>query len=556
MTTAPTTNVERPATVAPTPGRVPAGVRPRQQRRRRPPSWLLLPGVLVAAGVLLPVAYLLLRAGEAGWDAVAIALEPQTLQILWNSLLLAGLVTLGSALVAVPLAWLTTRTDLPGRRTWAVLTTVPLVVPSYVGAFAYVAALGPRGMLQSILAPLGVERLPELYGLPGAVLVLVLFSYPYLLLTLRGALLGMDRSLEEASRSLGHAPFETFRRVTLPQLRPALGAGSLLVALYVLSDFGAVSLLRFSSFTRAIYLQYQGAFDRTPAAVLALMLVGVTVTILAVEAYLRGRARYHRSSAGTRRRLEPVPLGAWRWPAVAFCALVVVLALALPVAVLGFWLWRGLLAGEPLQLVAVAAWNSVQASGVAALVAVALALPVAVLSVRHRSRLSAGIERVTYIGYALPGVVVALALVFFGARYGGPLYQTLGLLVFAYVVLFLPQALGAVRASLLQVPPTLEEAARSLGRSGGGALLAVTAPLVRPGLVAGGALVFLTAMKELPATLLLGPTGYTTLATQVWSATSEAFFARAAAPALLLVLLASVPLAVLLARRGDRETLV
>jgi iron(III) transport system permease protein len=528
----------------------------RPGRHGRAPVWLLAPVGLVALALLLPLAYLGVRAGAAGRDALAIAVEPQTLRVLWNSLLLAVLVTAASAAVAVPLAWLTTRTDLPGRRTWAVLATVPLVVPTYVGAFAYVAAFGPRGMLQSLLAPLGVERLPELYGLPGAVLVLTLFTYPYFLLTLRGALLGMDRSLEEASRSLGHSPTRTFLRVTLPQLRPALGAGALLVALYVLSDFGAVSLLRFSSFTRAIYVQYQGAFDRTPAAVLALMLVGVTVTILAVEAYLRGRARYHRSSAGARRALQPVPLGRWRGPAVGFCALVVGAALVVPTVVLGFWLWRGLATGEPLRLVGTAAWNSVQAAGVAALVAVAVALPIAVLSVRYRSRLTGAIERLTYLGYALPGVVVALALVFFGARYGGPLYQTLALLVFAYVVLFLPQAVGAVRASLLQVPPSLEEAARSLGRSGIGALFAVTAPLVRPGLVAGGALVFLTAMKELPATLLLGPTGYTTLATQVWSATTEAFFARAAAPALLLVVLAGVPLAVLLARRGPQETFV
>jgi iron(III) transport system permease protein len=520
-------------------------------RRRRPPAFLVVPATAVALAMLLPLVYLVVRAAGAGEQALALATEAQTLRVFANTAVLAVLVTTASLTIALPLAWLTTRTDLPGRRVWAVLTAIPLVVPTYVGGFAYVAAFGPRGMLQSLLAPLGVDRLPEIYGLPGAVLTLTLFSYPYLLLTVRGALLGMDPALEDASRGLGNTHLSTLRRVVLPQLRPAIGAGSLLVALYCLSDFGAVSLLRFSSFTRVIYVQYQGAFDRTPAAVLALLLVAFTVTLLIVEARVRGRGHPYRSSAGARRELRRIPLGRWRWPALAFCSIVVLLALVVPVGVLGYWLARGVSAGEPLRLVWTAAGNSVRVSAMAAGVAAAAALPIAVLSVRHRSRFTGLIERTTYLGYALPGIVVALALVFFGARYGGPLYQTLAMLVFAYVVLFLPQAVGAIRASVLQVPPSIEEAARGLGRSGPGTLLAVTAPLVRPGVLAGVALVFLTAMKELPATLLLGPTGYPTLATSVWSATSEAFFARAAAPGLLLIALSGIPLAVLLTRRND-----
>jgi iron(III) transport system permease protein len=523
----------------------------RRRGRRRPPVALLVPAALVAAAMLLPLVYLVVRGAGAGERALDIALEPQTLRVLGNTALLAGIVTTASIAIAVPLAWLTTRTDLPGRRVWAVLTAVPLVIPTYVGGFAYVAAFGPRGLLQGALAPLGIERLPEIYGLGGAALTLTMFSYPYVLLTVRGALLGMDPALEDASRSLGTSHLATLRRVVLPQLRPAVAAGSLLVALYALSDFGAVSLLRFSSFTRVIYLQYQGAFDRTPAAVLGLLLVVFTITLLVVEARLRGRRRYHRSSAGVRREARIVPLGRWRWPAVAFCAAVVALALAVPLGVLGYWLVRGVTAGEPLRLVWGAAARSVQVSALAALAAPLAALPVAVLSVRHRGRLTGLLERATYVGYALPGIVVALSLVFFGARYGGRLYQSLAMLVFAYLVLFLPQAVGAIRASVLQVPPSVEEAAHGLGRSGLGVLVSVTGPLVRPGVLAGMALVFLTAMKELPATLLLGPTGYSTLATSVWSATAEAFFARAAAPGLLLILLSGIPLAVLLARRDD-----
>ncbi|HVL99090.1 MAG TPA: iron ABC transporter permease [Egibacteraceae bacterium] len=541
----------RPATDSPVGPSRPArreGRPRRRARRSRAPAWLWVPALLVAVVMLLPLVYLAVRASEAGRQGLAIAADPATVRVLANTALLAGLVTAAGALLAIPLAWLTTRTNLPGRRLWSVLTALPLVIPSYVGAFTYIAAFGPRGMLQSVLAPLGVERLPDIYGMPGAVLTLTLFTYPYLLLTVRGALLGMDPALEEASRSLGHSPARTFRRVTLPQLRPAIGAGALLVALYTLSDFGAVSLMRFNSFTRAIYVQYQAAFDRTPAAVLAALLVLFTLALLAVEARTRRRVRYHSSHAGAPRSQPVVELGRWRGPALALCSTVVVLGLVVPLSVMGFWLARGLRAGEPLRLVATAAVNSVQAAGLAAAVAAAAAVPVALLAARHRSRVATLIERATYLGHALPGIVVALSLVFFGARYAGRLYQTLALLVFAYVVLFLPQAVGATRASALQIPPSVEEAARGLGRRVPAVLLTVTAPLIRPGVLAGAALVFLTAMKELPATLLLGPAGYTTLATSIWIATSEAFFARAAAPALMLVALAGVPLAFLLAR--------
>jgi iron(III) transport system permease protein len=522
---------------------------PRGRPARRGPASPLLwvPAAAVATVMLLPLGYLVVRAAAGGARALALLAEPQIVRVLANTAALALLVPVCTVLIAVPLAFLTTRTDLPGRRVWSVLTAVPLVVPTYIGGFAYVAAFGPRGLLQALLAPLGVERLPALYGLPGAVLTLTVFSYPYLLLTVRGALQGLDPGLEEAARGLGSSPAETLRRVTLPQLRPAIAAGSLLVALYALSDFGAVSLLRFDTLTRAIYLQYQGGFDRTPAAVLALVLVVFTAALLAVESRIRGRAAYHRTGAGAGRRPLPLPLGAWRVPALAFCTLVVLLGLVVPLAVMLFWLIRGLGEAEPLRLAVGAAWNSLRVSVIAALVTATAAIPVAVLGVRHRSTWTALLERATYLGYALPGMVVALALVFFGVRYAGPLYETLALLVAAYVVRFLPEAVGATRASLLHVSPSVEEAARGLGARPARVLLSITVPLVRPGVAAGAGLVFLTTMKELPATLLLAPAGFTTLATAVWSATAEAFFARAAAPALLLVLLSGVPLAFLLA---------
>src|SRR3990170_1468484 len=301
----------------------------------QPPLVVWLPAVLIAIAVLLPLAYLVLRALGAGGEVWELLFRSRTLQILGRTVTLVVAVTAVSLALTLPLAWLTTRTDLPLRRMWSVLTPLPLVIPSYVAGFAIVSALGPRGMLQQLLAgPFGVERLPDIYGFPGALFAITMVSYPYLLISLQSSLRSLDPCMEEASRSLGHGPWATFRRVTLPQLRPAMAAGMLLVALYTLRDFGAVSLLRFETFTWAIYLQYQTSFDRMAAAALSLVLVALAVVILVIEARTQGRARYHRSSAGVKHQQVLVQLKRWRWPAVGFCSLVVLLTLVLPMSIL------------------------------------------------------------------------------------------------------------------------------------------------------------------------------------------------------------------------------
>ncbi len=511
---------------------------------------LAVMAVLIAGVVLLPILYLIIRVWSADLSVFELLGEPRVLKTLGRTIGLAVAVTLSCAGIALPVAWLTVRTDLPFRRLWATLTVLPLVIPSYVGAYLMVASLGPRGLLaQWANTALGIEKLPSIYGFPGAVYVLTLLSFPYPLLSLRAALQGMDRSQEEAARSLGETGWGTFRRVTLPQLRPALVAGSLLVTLYVLRDFGAVSIMRYNTFTRVIYVQYQSAFDRSAAAALSLLLAGLTVLLLLGESWTHSRARYYQAGSISGRPPGLIRLGAWRWPATIFCALLVVISLIIPAGVLLFWLIRGWAAGETLAPLWPAARNSLTVSAIAALVCLVAALPVVIVSVRRPGWKSRVLERLTYLGFALPGIVVALALVFFGANYALPLYQTLPMLILAYLILFLPQAIGALRTSLLQVNPNLVEAARSLGRRPARVFVSILLPLIRPGIVAGTSLVFLTVMKELPATLILGPFGFTTLATSVWSAVSEAFFARAAGPALLLVLLSSLPLAFLLIRK-------
>jgi iron(III) transport system permease protein len=519
----------------------------RQGKRRRVPIAVWLPAALVAIAVLLPLVYLFLRTFEMGDNAWRFLLSSRNLEIIWNSALLVVSVTASSAVLAVPLAWLTVRSDLPLKKFWSVATVLPLVIPSYIGAYLFVLFLGEKGTLQQWLSVFGIERLPGIYGFGGAWLVLTLLCFPYVVLSARAALWRLDPGLEQSARLLGHGPVKTFLKVTLPLLRPAILSGSLLVALYVLSDFGAVSFLNFKTFTWAIYLQY-GTINRSLAAALSLVLVVLTVILLLLERRARGRSAYYRSDSRSSAPPNQIQLGNWRWPAFGFCVLAVGVSLILPISVLITWVINGLFSGEVFQSLWTLAWNSISASALAALAVVIAALPVAVLAVRYPSWWSTTVERLTYIGFALPGIALALALVFFAVRYAQPLYQSLPLLIFAYAVMFLPAAVGSIRTSLLQVNPNLEAAARGLGRHPLRVMAQIYVPLLKSGILAGGALVFLLAMKELPATLILGPTGFKTLATSVWSYISEGFYAQAALPSLLLVVVSSGSLAFILGR--------
>jgi iron(III) transport system permease protein len=503
---------------------------------------------------VLPLAYLILRAAGLGARLPEILFSPRTGVVLWNSVRLTAAVTLSATAIGVALAWLTVRTDLPGRRFWSIACCLPLVLPSYVGAYALMAAFGPGGELASLWAPIGLPGLPRLEGFGGAWFALTLFTFPYVTLCVRAGLRGLDPNLEEAARALGRSGRQVFREIMLPHLRPFAAAGALLVALYTLSDFGAVALLRFDAFTRAIYVQYTGSLDRGAASVLALLLVALTLVIMSGEYRWRGRFRHHRLGPGAARSARRARLGLWRWPALAFCALLALFGAGIPAGVIVVWLVQGGWPADAAASVGPLLGNSVLAASLAALACAAAALPLALFLHRRPGALARWVERAAYLGHALPGVVVGLALVFFGARAMPALYQTLTLLVVAYTVLFLPLALGALRGSLQQISPRLEEAARTLGRGPVAAFGAITLPLLRPGLWSGLALVFLSCLKELPATLMLSPFNFSTLATRIWGATEEAFFARAALPALVLVAVSCFSLWIIF-RQEEKGTL-
>jgi len=503
----------------------------------------------VAAAVLLPVLWLI----RTGFDvsptsAAELLSRPETLRVFLNSAAMVAAVTGASILIGVPLAYLTVRTDLPFARFWTVVIALPLVIPSYVGAFAFVSAFGPNGALQRILAPVGVESLPTIYGLPGAVLVLTLYTYPYVYITTRAALKSFDTTLVEAARTLEHSRWEAFKRITWPQVRPAVAAGSLLVALYALADFGTPAIMRFDAFTRVIFVEFNSFGDgRQMAILLSLQLVAVTLVILTLESRIRGAE----VQAGAGRSTDVVELGLLRWPALLAPALLAGVSLVVPLGILLGWLAAGgSTVGQSLALEPEYVVNSVGVSAAAALATILAGLPIAYLAARHDHPLASAFERVSYVGYAVPGVVLGLALVFLGTSYATPIYQTLYLLVFAYVVRFLPQAVGSMRTSFLRVNPALPEAARTLGRTSIGAFRHVTLPLVAPGLFGGAALVFLTTMKELEVTLMLRPSGFKTLVLHIWTAYESGYFGDAAAPALILLGVSGLSMLVILSQEG------
>ncbi|MFI6456768.1 ABC transporter permease [Streptosporangium amethystogenes] len=494
---------------------------------------LLTSSVVAVAVALIPLVYLAVRTAEAGGIRIAEELlTGRVAALAAGTLALAAVVTAGCLVLGVGSAFLLVRTDLPARRLFAVLAVLPLAVPTYIAGFAWVSTVD------------GFE------GFWAAALVLTLCSYPYVLLPVAAALAGADPAQEEVSRSLGHGGWRTFTQVTLRQIRPAIAGGGLLVALYVLSDFGAVSIVRADTFTRAIFLAFDLGFDRTGALVLSTVLVALTVLVLAGEGATRRRgARYARLN-GTRRPPGRAGLGRARWPAVAALLAVAVSALGVTAFSLARRMAEGVSRPGTWPEVMVAAGNSLWLSLAGTALTMLLALPLGVLSARVPGRLSATLERLGYLSHALPGVVIGLSLVFFGINVAYPLYQTTWLLALAYAALFLPLAVTAVATATAQAPPVLEEVARSLGRGPLAVLGTVTLPLTLPGIGAGAALVFLTCMKELPATLLLRPTGVDTLATELWTNTAVAAYAGAAPYAVLLVVLSSVPTWLLAARTG------
>jgi iron(III) transport system permease protein len=513
---------------------------PQRGAARRAPVALYVAGVIVAAAFAAPVLYVAWRTLTLDGDRIDVIVE--SLAPAWRTVQLAALVTASATVLGVTLAWLVTRTDLPLAPLWRILAPLPLVIPSFIGAASFVAGLGPDGILRDLLELVGIEPPRRFRGLGASVLVLTLFTYPFVYLPVAARLATLPPQLEETSRLLGDRPWQTFTRVVLPLVRGAIAGGTLLVLLYCLSEFGAVQLLGYDTLTRVVYATRLA--DRAASFTAAAMLVVMALAAIAIERRLRGGGD-HRTAAATR-RCRPVHLGRWTVPATAFVVAVTGLALAVPVASLGQWAWRAVAnSDEPrpetlrheLGSLAEPAWTTAWLGVVSSAVAIAVVLPVAVLAVRRRTRVSGAITTSITAGFAVPGLVIALSLTFWALRAPGisALYQTVPLLIAGYVVHFGAQALRSSELAVVGVPRALDESALLLGASSLRRAVTVHLPLMLPGLLAGGGLVMLSTLKELPATLLLAPIGYETLTTRVWGAFEGGFLAEAGFAAIALL---------------------
>jgi len=501
---------------------------------------------VIAGLILIPSIWLILTAITVPFtDLIAILSREKTIQILINSVVMVSLTTVCAILIAVPLAFITTCSDIPYKRFWTVMVCLPLVIPSYIGAFAYVSTFGPYGTVQKMLFQFGVEELPSIYGLSGTVIVLTLYTYPYVYLTTRSSLKTLDPHSIDVSRTLGVSRWKTFSKLIWKQIYPAVIAGGLLVALYCLSDFGTPAIMRYDVFTRAIYIK---RFDLGFSAILSLILLALAIVILSIE------SKFHKSVSTTKKvdfkETFQISFGKWRTLLIGFPLIISFFGIIIPLITFFGWFSLDPVSGNVFSIPYKHIFNSVLVAFAAAIVITLSSTPIAHLVARKTPSWRGIIQKASYIGYAMPGVVIGLALIFFGSRYLGSYYQTLPLLIFAYVIRFFPLSIGSNVTAISSVDLELVHASRTLGMGPIRSFFKITFPLVTPSWLAGFSLVFLTVMKELPITLMLRPTGFETLVTLIWKAEDANFYGDAALPIVMLLIVSGLSMVLLLMQEG------
>lgn len=507
--------------------------------------------VMATAGlILLPLGYVTaqaLSADPAVWSRLWATRIPE---LLFNTVSLAASVAVITLALGVSTAWLVTRVEFPGRRLWEGTLVLPLALPTYVLAYIYSYLLGFGGpvehLWQLVAGPQARIFSPHSYW--GATLVMALDTFPFVYLLCRSALLSMNVSFEEVARVSGVSRRSTLWRVTLPLMRPSMAAGVALVILYVVSDFGAVSLLRYQTLTYAVFQQMTGRSDNTAASILSLLLVVLALIFLITERWFRQRSRFYQTS-GRYRAPERRQYG-WFGTIVitGYLGMIVGASFALPAWLLIQWS----LSPEALATLDNRffgfIWNSSFLAACAATAGVLIGLPLAYLASRKPTWLNISCLQAAYAGYVLPGPVAALAVLVLFLNLMPLFYGTVIVLIVAYVLHFLPSGLQSLEPALQQITPNLEEVARTLGLGVRETWRRVTLPLIRNGFIGAWVLMFLQIMKELPATLLLRPVGFDTLAIRVWMEASEEYYQLAAPSALLIVLVGLPALALLLSR--------
>ncbi|TWD45900.1 iron(III) transport system permease protein [Agrobacterium vitis] len=503
---------------------------------RRPTSHvgLLAIASIVALVSLVPLGFIVWVTIDIGWKTVVeLVFRGRVGDLLINTVLLEATTLPITVALSVALAWLIERTDLPFPNLWSWLMVTPLAVPAFVHSYAWI----------------GVA--PGMHGLWSAVFISVIAYFPFIYLPVAATLRRLDPSIEDAAASLGLGPWRVFFRVVLPQLRLAILAGGLLVALHLLSEYGLFVMIRFDTFATAIVDQFQSAYNSAASNMLSGVLVLCCILLLGFDSLLRGKERYARVGSGSIRPIQRRALGIYLIPALLLPAIVAILALGVPVYTLFRWLYIGGASIWRMDTVGNAFIQTIVLALAGGVLAMVTATPMAWLSVRAPSRFQRILEACHYYVGSLPGVVVALSLVTITVRLFLPLYQTFATLIIAYILLFLPRAMVGLRASVAQAPIELERAAMSLGKSPTVAVWLTTMRLAAPGAAASIALVAMGITNELTATLMLAPNGVETLATKFWSLTSEIDYVAAAPHAVMMVVL-SLPLTLLLQSQSKR----
>ena len=525
---------------------------------QRAPLALKVTALITAFLFACPGLYLIWRNITSDSDPLGLLFSVHTLSPIMITINLTVLVTLSAAILGTGLAWLTIRTDLPSRRVLKLILPLPLVFPTFVGAAAFIRTLNPGGIANNLLENIGIDRTLELHGLFGAWLVLTLFTYPYVYLPVAARLKNLPSSLEESARLLGDSGWATFRKVILPQIASSLFAGSLLVFLYTISDFGAVQLMRYDTLTRAIWTT---RLNNQPVSfALALILLSLAAFAVIVETLFS--RKFRKPDFATQVEVILTPLKKWKSLAVSVSWLIVFLALITPTIALGDWAADGLLrefrGGRPLFIefedIIKPTINTAWISMLTAVIAAVIVLPVSYLVAKYRSPIGNTANAVMTSTFAMPGLLIALSMFFWTLRTSWAaehLRGTIVILIFAYLVRFSAQALAPARAAVASIPESMEDASQVLGASKIKRFFSIDLPVVTPGLLAGSGLVLMSTMKELPITLLVAPFEFPTLTTKIFQSFEDAFVAEGGLLALILVLLSAILTWILVIRRAD-----
>ncbi len=524
--------------------------------------WFIVPS-LVCLIVAIPILTILISLFQPRFEVWQYLWETRLLDLIWNTLRLAVGVGVGTFLLGTSLAWLVVMYQFPGKRFFEAMLLLPLAMPGYVIGFVFLSQWDYAGTIPTLYRQyFGYTAwFPEVRSYPGVVLVLTLVLYPYVYLLSRSAFREQNASLLEAARSLGVSRRQLFWKVALPLARPSIAVGVSLALMETLADFGTVGNFSYDTFTTAIYQMWFGLFDKAAAVQLAGMLLLFNLMLFYLEERTRGQSKYYQIHGSTRRP-EPFQLSRGKvWIAVLYPSCVLGMAFVYPVTVLIVWVVQDLSERFDERY-----WKLLENTLLVSATTGVLTLCIAVL-MAYSKRLFPGKPmhlgtRLASMGYALPGSVIAvgvlvplstldhwlddLATSWFDLSIGLLFTGSMLGMVFAYTVRFLAVAFNPVDTNLSKVTPTMDMAAHSLGASRRRVLRRIHLPLIESGMITGFIIVFVDVMKEMPATLLLRPFGYDTLATRIWELTSESYWEDAALPALTIVCSALIPVLLLI----------